>query len=295
MKKTILILICFAWIHTSYAQENKMSPFFKIGTSQSDISSLVSSIKQNLETNEFKILGEYQPASDQNLYVVCFTRNDLNKLCLKSEDRGALASVLKIGLIKKGENITISMINPEYVFCAYLSNYETDKALLSRITSDVKKSLSAIGNEFTPFGGEVKKSSLKKYHYKMMMPYFGDPVGLNEFESFEAGLAIIRKNLIAKKGNTILIYEQVFKDKNVAVFGVGLLDSEDGEKYFLPIIGEDHIAAMPYEIILQGKEATMLHGKYRFALYWPELTMGTFMKIMSTPGDVEDFMEALTE
>lgn len=36
---------------------------------------------------------------------------------------------------------------------------------------------------------------------------------------------------------------------------------------------------MPYEIILQGKEVGMLHGKYRFALYWTELTMGTFMKI----------------
>jgi hypothetical protein len=73
------------------------------------------------------------------------------------------------------------------------------------------------------------------------------------------------------------------------------LDSEDGEKHFLPIIGEDHIAAMPYDIILQGNEVSMLHGKYRFALYWPELTMGTFMKIMSTPGDVEDFMQALSK
>ncbi len=67
------------------------------------------------------------------------------------------------------------------------------------------------------------------------------------------------------------------------------------KKKFLPIIGEDHIAAMPYEIILQGKELTMLHGKYRFALLWPELEMGTFMKIMSTPGDVEDMLEGLSE
>ena len=37
----------------------------------------------------------------------------------------------------------------------------------------------------------------------------------------------------------------------------------------------------------------MLHGKYRIALNWPELTMGTFMKIMSTPGDIEDTLEGL--
>ncbi|MEX1383895.1 MAG: hypothetical protein AB1Z17_10895, partial [Lutibacter sp.] len=60
-----------------------------------------------------------------------------------------------------------------------------------------------------------------------------------------------------------------------------------------PKIGEAHVAALPYEIILQGKNATMLHGKYRIALHWPELTMGTFMKIMSTPGDIEDTLEEL--
>jgi hypothetical protein len=71
------------------------------------------------------------------------------------------------------------------------------------------------------------------------------------------------------------------------------MNEEEGEKHFLPIIGEDHLAAMPYEIIIQGKEATMLHGRYRIALHWPDLTMGTFTKIMSTPGDVKKVMKDL--
>jgi len=37
----------------------------------------------------------------------------------------------------------------------------------------------------------------------------------------------------------------------------------------------------------------MLHGKYRIAIYWPEMTMGTFMKISSTPGDIEDMLEVI--
>jgi hypothetical protein len=68
-----------------------------------------------------------------------------------------------------------------------------------------------------------------------------------------------------------------------------------GEGHFLPIIGEEHIAAMPYEIILQDKQATMLHGRFRIALHWPDLTMGTFMKIMSTPGDIESTLKALCQ
>jgi hypothetical protein len=128
-----------------------------------------------------------------------------------------------------------------------------------------------------------------------MMPYFTDPVELKEFSSFKEGLAIIQANLKAGKNNTTKVYELIFPEQEIAVFGVGLLDEKEGEPKFLPIIGEDNIAAMPYEIILQGKELTMLHGKYRFALSWPELEMGTFMKIMSTPGNVEDMLEGLSE
>lgn len=80
-----------------------------------------------------------------------------------------------------------------------------------------------------------------------------------------------------------------------AYYRVATVDASDGESAFLPTIGAGHVAAMPYEIILQGKEATMLHGRYRIALHWPELGMGTFMKIMSTPGNIEDFMLGVTE
>lgn len=96
-------------------------------------------------------------------------------------------------------------------------------------------------------------------------------------------------------GNTTKVYELVRKDKNAAVFGIALLDPEIGEAHFLPIIGEKHVAVMPYEIILQGKEATMLNGRYRIALHWPELTMGIFTQIMTTPGNIEETFEKIVE
>ncbi|NOQ92558.1 MAG: hypothetical protein GQ552_07570, partial [Flavobacteriaceae bacterium] len=105
----------------------------------------------------------------------------------------------------------------------------------------------------------------------------------------------IEKNLATKKGNTNLVYKLKFTSEKVAVYGVALLDKDKGEKFFLPIIDNSHLAAMPYEIILQGKTATILHGRYRLAVHWPELAMGTFMKIMSTPGDIEDTLEGLCE
>ncbi len=203
---------------------------------------------------------------------------------------------MKVGLVQKNGKVVISYTNPDYLLRAYLPiNYNTFKSTFVKFSSDLKTAFSSLGNDFTPFGGTVEADKLGKYHYKVMMPYFTDPEELNEFTSFQAGMNIISNNLKAKKGNTIEVYRLVFDKQKVAVFGVGLRSTEDGESYFLPKIGEDHAAALPYEIILQGTEATMLHGKYRIALHWPELTMGTFMKIMSTPGDIEDTLEALCE
>jgi len=107
-------------------------------------------------------------------------------------------------------------------------------------------------------------------------------------------LKTIENNAVKGIGNTKLVYKIIDTDKKIAVFGIGLMDKEEGEPKFLPIIGEDHAAAMPYEIILQGNEASILHGRYRIALHWPELTMGTFTKIMSTPGDIEGQLKKLT-
>ncbi|MBT4419663.1 MAG: hypothetical protein HOG76_06900, partial [Candidatus Marinimicrobia bacterium] len=56
-----------------------------------------------------------------------------------------------------------------------------------------------------------------------------------------------------------------------------------------------HTAFLPYEILLMGNTAVMMHGRYRIALAFPDLTMTTFSKIMSTPGNIEDLMRSVTE
>jgi hypothetical protein len=296
MKKISLVYIFCIIASMAFAQDGNLSPFYKLNASENiEFEQAKTSVENAFVGKSFELIGDYHPENSNEFRVLCFIRKDLSDLSLKSTDRGALASVIRVGIAKKDGQVNLSLLNPQYVFCAYLSNYESDKVSLMQIVTDAKDAMTSLGGKLEAFGGSLTEKALKKYHYKMMMPYFDDPVELNTFSSFEEGLATILKNLENRKGHTTLVYEQIFADKKVAVFGVGLLDAEDGEGYFLPIVGEDHIAAMPYEIILQGKEVTMLHGKYRFALYWPELTMGTFMKIMSTPGDVEDFLEGITQ
>lgn len=295
MKKLIFSSITILILSfNSIGQE--LEPYIKIGESNETIQQASEKVISALEANSFTILGTHSPANKSTLKVIAFTRTDLKNTVVKVSDRGALAAAFKIGLEQKNGKVIISYTNPDYILRAYLgNNYNTFKSTFEKFSKDLKETFSTVGNEFTPFGGKIKADKLKKYHYKIMMPYFTDPVKLNEYASFEEGLKIIENNLKAQKGKTVEVYKIVYKNEKVAVFGVGLQSKEDGESVFLPKIGQAHLAALPYEIILQGKKATMLHGKYRIALHWPELTMGTFMKIMSTPGDIEDTLEALCE
>ena len=295
MMHLILSAITLFLVHFNSVGQD-LSPYVKVGESALSMQEISDKVIQNLKDNSFTVLGTYNPSNKNTLKVIAFTRNDLKKTVIKVKDRGALAAIMKVGLVMKGDKVIISYTNPDYILRAYLaSNYNTYKSAFVNFSKDLKGALSSRGNEFTPFGGTVEADKLGKYHYKIMMPYFTDPVELNEFSSFKEGLSVITNNLKAKKGNTKEVYTLIYEKEEVAVFGVGLQSSEDGESYFLPKIGEDHAAALPYEIILQGNKATMLHGKYRIALHWPELTMGTFMKIMSTPGDIEDTLEGLCE
>lgn len=296
MKQLIYSLIIIFLVNLNIKAQEDLSPYIKVGESSESVQQVSEKIIQKLKEDSFSVLGSYNPSNKSSLKVIAFTRSDLKNTVIKVADRGALAATMKVGLVQKDGKVVISYTNPDYLLRAYLPlNYNTFKSTFTKFSADLKTTFKTIGNEFSPFGGTVRADKLKKYHYKVMMPYFTDPVELNEFTSFEEGLNTISNNLKAKKGNTVEVYRLVFNQQKVAVFGVGLRSTEDGESHFLPKIGEDHVAALPYEIILQGKEATMLHGKYRIALHWPDLTMGTFMKIMSTPGDIKDALEGLCE
>lgn len=294
MKKILLaVLVSILYMVQISAQES-LSPYFKVAEMEMSVAEASQQVRDAIKSNGYDIIGEYNPAHDENLFVVCFTNQELRGLSLQFSDRGPLASVMKVGFVKENGKVTITLLNPEYMFLAYWGEQLNGQDELLVLTSEKVKNIFKDFGTLENYGGEVKKKDLPGYHYMMMMPYFDDPDELNEFSSFEQGLEIIRKNLDNKKGNTYKVYEQVFLNKKIAVFGIALWDDETGEAHFLETVGKGHIANLPYEIILQEKTATMLAGKYRIALYWPELSMGTFMKIKSTPSEIEETMEGLT-
>ncbi len=294
MKNTVRLFFLLFLLPVLTASAQELQPFYEVGKFSNTIPEMSKKVESLLAGAGYEVIGAYHPESKADLYVLCFTDNAIKQLSLQFPDRGLLGAVLKVGFIRSNDTTTVSILNPEYQFLAYwgrqLNGHEKDLEAQSEKVTALFGTLGSL----RPFGGKVERERLMHYHYKMMMPYFDDPDELAEFDSFEAGLHTIQNNLKAGKGNTRKVYELVFPEKKIALFGVALLSKETGEADFLPVIGESHLAALPYEIILQGKEATSLAGKYRIALFWPELGMGTFMKIIKTPGNIEDTLEELT-
>ncbi len=285
-----LVLVCGA------AQAAETHHAYYKATVELNISDTARKVKDALETAGFAIIGEYSPEGKPSLKVIVFSSQALQDELAQVKDRGLLAAALKIGLMETGGHTTVSIVNPAYLFRAYLmKEFPGHETPLMKIDDLVKQALQvAVKQDLTPFGGELSPKELAHYHYMFGMEYFDDPVWLKKFHSFDEGVEKIRKSLAERKGGAAPVYEIINQSGKTAVFGIALEDKEKGEPHFLPIIGEDHLAALPYEIILVDKISTMLHGRYRIALHWPQLTMGTFGKIMSTPADIEETMKSLT-
>ena len=126
------------------------------------------------------------------------------------------------------------------------------------------------------------------------MPAFDDDIQVGSFTSYENAKTSVLKNL-RQSSELTKVYEVNFDDMELTLIGVGLGGSE-GEKNFMPTIDiskPKHTPFLPYELLIKGNKAYMLHGRFRIALSFPDLSMGTFMKIVSTPGNIEEAMESL--
>jgi hypothetical protein len=129
-----------------------------------------------------------------------------------------------------------------------------------------------------------------------MMPYFDDQVLLGSHSSQEEALKAVEANLAARKGGSSKVFRVDLPDKKESVFGVGITEGEGADKTIMPVIDISeprHTAHLPYEIVVSNGKVYMLHGKFRIALDFPDLTMGTFMKISGAPSAIEEKLKII--
>ncbi len=297
MKKTLLLALSVLFIFKLEAQNLK--PYILAGYSTQSISEVKKEVKQKLKTEGFKISGSYNPLSSNKKIVIAVSDNNLISAVKKTGGFRGFALALRVALTEENGKIMISYTNPEYWGRAYFQKqWKQIASLYSNVDSKFKNALSGyMGENFVPFGSKdgLSAGSLKKYHYMFGMPYFEDNVKLKEFSDYGTAIATIEKNLNSKSIPAKKVYSVFLNDKKIALYGIGLT-GKDGEKLFMPKIdvsSPKHTAFLPYELLIVDNKAYMLHGRFRIALSFPDLSMGQFMKIVSTPGYIEDTFKAL--
>ena len=264
MKKLILALI-----------------FLSVNVLAGDVSSYLSGkyqsadkVKENLKAEGFSVVGEYDSMGESAFHVIVFTNPAMKKAA--SEESRGFAGVQKVLLDEKTQ--TLVFTNPEYFLHAYLQK-DYDEAMGQKITASLQKAFGKMeGSQCS-----LDDDDIAGYHYMFGLPYYDDMVEIAEGKD-------LGKILEAKAKDSIVFKLEL---DNSTIYGISM-NSPEGEKSFVPAIdAQDHASFLPYMVMIEDNKAKILHGKYALSIANPSLSMGQFMKIASTPGDIEDYMKEL--
>ena len=268
------------------ALAEELKPYILGKTASGDMATAVSSTKAALEGQGFTVAGEYSPYPDAHVIVV--TNDELKSTAAKSEN-GGFGAAERVSVTKVGDNIQIAYANPAYTAAAF--RMEGNLAGVS------EKLAAALGNQES-FGAKkgLSDSKLRKYHYMIAMPYFDDVDDLASFESHAAAVSHIEERLAAGTAGATKVYSIDIPGKEETLFGVAISTGDGADKSVMSITDTDelkHTAHLPYELLVTGNKAIALPGKFRIAVSFPDLGMGTFMTISSAPGAIKDTLSAV--
>jgi hypothetical protein len=295
MKKSIFFLLISSWAIFSFADNERLKPYILAGIEKGENLAVAEKVEAALNENGFTILGIYSPMNDSSRSVMIASHDLLTGPVKKFGGLYAFAAIIRFGFYKNGDNIEVSYTNPLYwgnaIYREKFPDVEKNYDKLTEILAGMFDFLSDVKN--LPYGSKegLKISKLRKYHYMAFMPYMDDVVKLAKNTDYESVLKKIEENFSKKIGGVEKVYRLDFPGNKLTLFG-GALFGVDGESKFIPKIDKKdprHISFMPYEFLVMKDAVVMLHGRFRIALSFPDLSMGTFMKIVSTPGNIADY------
>lgn len=300
MKKVIFSLVFIAFLSGNLSAQ-ALTPYILGASNDLELSESAALVKERLETNGFRVLGEYQPAGDKNRWLIVITCDELLHAAGKTGDLAGFASALRVALTHEKGRIRISYTTPGYWLNAYYRDeFDQVETILAPISERLEDAMRESGTySGKGFGSEkgIEVNDLRSYRYMVGMPRFQNTIKLGDFSSYQEAIDKIESSLIKGVPNVKKVYSVEIPGKNLKLYGFSF-SGEKGESHFLPIIDlfePKHTAFLPYEFLVMDKEVHMLHGRYRIALSFPDLKMGTFMKIMSAPGDIRDLLKSVVE
>ena len=275
---TYLLLFSLLAVTAVHAAD-RYFPYVLAAQEAAEVADKVDGVKQALMAGGFEIAGEYSPYEGAHIIVV--TNSDLKKAAAVS-DFGAYGAGIRVALTQVNDLVQTAYTNPLYMQHIYRLN-----GGLSGVAAALEKALGKQKDFGVEKGMTAKK--LKKYHYMMTMPYFDDQVELAAYADHQSALDKVEKGLTAGKAVN-KVYRIDIPGKEESVFGVALVDGKGADKTVMAATDTGdlrHTPHLPYELLVSGNKAYMLHGKFRIAQSFPDLGMGTFMKISGAPNAIE--------
>jgi len=254
-----------------------------------DLSAQLAQVEKKLQAEGFTVLGQHTPKGVAGRASVVVSDPALLAAIRATGPSSAIvASGIRVGITADG---SVSYMNPDYWYRAYLrGNFAGAQEAVNAVHKRLVKAL----GEGADFGGDVPQAELTGYRYMFGMERFDSANSeLSSHASFDDALKAVQANLAKGLGDTRRVYEVVMPEKKMAVFGVAMNSSSDGEGWWVNKIGTDFPAALPYELFIVDNKVYALYARYRIALGWPALGMGQFMTIINAPEAIRATMVRL--
>ncbi|WP_439100734.1 hypothetical protein [Congregibacter sp.] len=287
VSKLLQALVFIVAGFTSLADaEEPLRPYLLLNAGEGSLKQQLDALRDTLGNSDFEIVGQYSPYPGAT--VVAITHPALLRAA-SAREFGAYAAVLRIGLSQVGDEVQRSYANPAY----------WGEAFQVAPLDAVSTALHDLLGPGEPFGSKKGLSSKKlaSYRYMMMMPRFKDHDQLGSFSSHAAALTTIRSNLANNPDNLTQVFEVAVPGTEEVLFGVGIGSGDGNDKDVMATTDTGtmkHTAHLPYALLVSGTDVYALAGKFRIALAFPDLGMGTFMKISGAPGAIRESLGSLT-
>ncbi len=273
-----LVLIGFAplsWALSPYYQGSKVSA--------GEIQAVLAQVEAKVSKAGFNVIGKYTPPGLVGSGVLVVTDKSLLDVVHRLGGVSIVGAPIRIGVKADG---SVSYMNLEYWLRAY---FRKQYPLAERTVKAAQARLIRALGAGKPFGGDVDRKDLADYQYMFGMEGFeSDKNVLMEHLAFEDAVKAVQDNLARGAAKTSKVYEIIMPDKKIAVFGVAMNDPKEGEGWWVKTAGADNLPALPYEIYVVNNKAGHLFARFRIALGWPAVGMGSFMRIVEAPGIIHD-------
>jgi len=276
-----LLALLFMTLSTAWA-DAMLKPHVLASQQAGNYTDIVGKTRSSLQSAGFEVVGEYSPYKGTTVIIVT---NDELKKNAGASDFGGFGAMQRVAVSQVKGQVQVAYTNP-----VYMANVYRMKGDLSVVAQQLQQ---ALGKE-KDFGAKgLTAEDLRKYHYKIFMPYFDDRYELKSFASYEEAIKAVEAGLKAGWGGTSRVYRIDIPGKQESVFGVAMTRECSGDEFIMNKIDFADIKSathLPYELMVSGKDVIALHAKFRIAQSFPDLSMvgdNSFFSIMCAPGEIE--------